>query len=473
MDAQTLLLLRRATYGPIPALIAEAQKLGRGAWLERQLAPETIKDAYAETILKRFPRIAWPIARIRTEFAQHIGTWDVMVDLTRATMVRAIWSERQLFELMVEFWSNHLNVTCPSGDVWDSRADYDRVIRQHTFGTFAELLVAASLHPAMQSYLDNTSSTKDQPNENQGRELLELHTVGIGTGYTEDDVKNSARILTGLGTDGSGEATYRPPRHFVGPVQVLGFSDSNSTAAGGRDVAIRYLNYLARHENTAKQLATKLCLRFVGDSPPAALVSRLAAVYLANDTAIVPVLRELFNSSEFAASAGQKVRRPYEDLVATVRILGMKADSSGTAGIESLHWMILDMGHAPLYWGPPNGYPDVAAAWQSPAGTLARWNSHLNIAARWWPTTLTGPALTSMIPKPRPATHGELINALSERLLQQRAPKAQLVAICDFLTDEWHKITPATPIVKDSTVIGWRLPYVVSLLLDSPAHALR
>ena len=473
MDAQTLLLLRRATYGPTPALIAEALKLGRNAWLERQLAPDSIKDGYAETILQRFPRITWPIAKIRTEFAQNIGAWDVMIDLTRATLVRAIWSERQLFELMVEFWSNHLNVTCPSGDVWDSRADYDRVIRQHTFGSFAELLVAASLHPAMQSYLDNTSSTKDHPNENQGRELLELHTVGVATGYTEDDVKNSARILTGLGTDGSGEATYRAPRHFVGPVQVLGFSDDNPTAAGGREVAIRYLNYLARHENTAQQLATKLCLRFVGDSPSAALVARLAAVYLANDTAIGPVLRELFTSNEFAASAGQKVRRPYEDLVATVRILGMKADATGTEGIEGLHWMVLDMGHAPLYWGPPNGYPDVAAAWQSAAGTLARWNSHLNIAARWWPTTLTGPALTSMIPKPRPATHGALINALSERLLQQRAPKAQQVAICDFLTDEWHKITPSTPIVKDSTVIGWRLPYVVSLLLDSPAHALR
>jgi len=473
MDAQTLLLLRRATYGPTTALLTEAQGLGRKAWLERQLAPETIKDTYADAILRRFPRITWPIAKIRTEFATSFGTWDVMVDLTRATMVRAIWSERQLFELMVEFWSNHLNVTCPSGDVWDSRADYDRVIRQHTFGSFAELLVAASLHPAMQSYLDNTSSTKEHPNENQGRELLELHTVGVGTGYSEDDVKNSARILTGLGTDGSGEATYRANRHFVGEVKVLGFGAANTTAAEGKDVAVRYLNYLARHENTAQHLATKLCLRFVGDNPPAALVSRLAAVYLANDTAIVPMLRELFSSSEFAASAGQKVRRPYEDLAATVRILGMKPEAAGIEGIENLHWMILDMGHAPLSWGPPNGYPDVATAWQSPAGTLARWNSHLNIAARWWPATLAGPTLTSMIPKPRPATHGALISALSMRLLQQKATKGQQVAICDFLTDEWHKITPATPVVKDSPAIGWRLPYVVSLLLDSPVHALR
>ncbi|GAB3242562.1 hypothetical protein GCM10027456_10470 [Kineosporia babensis] len=424
-------------------------------------------------MLRRFPRVQWPIAKVRAEYADDFGSWDVMVELTRATLVRAAWSERQLFELMVEFWSNHLNVTCPSGDVWDSRADYDKVVRQHTFGKFSDLLVAASLHPAMQSYLDNASSTKEHPNENQGRELLELHTVGVGTGYTEDDVKNSARILTGFGTDGSGEAVYRADRHFIGPVSVLGFSDPNSSAEGGQELAVRYLEYLARHENTARQLATKLSLRFVSDNPPASLISRLTQVYLENDTAIVPVLRALFGSREFATSAGQKVRRPYEDLVATLRILGMKADAKGIAGIESLHWMILDMGHAPLYWGPPNGYPDVAAAWQSPAGTLARWNAHLDIAARWWPKTLTGPALTTLIPSPRPATHGALINALAERLLQRKATKAQQIAVCDFLTDEWHKITPATPIAKDSVIIGWRLPYVVSLLLDSPAHALR
>ncbi|WP_285593458.1 DUF1800 domain-containing protein [Kineosporia sp. NBRC 101731] len=473
MDAQTLLLVRRATYGPTPALLAEAQGLGRAAWLDRQLKPETIKDSYVEGILQRFPRVNWSISRIRSEYAKSFGSWDVMVQLTRATMVRAIWSERQLFELMVEFWSNHLNVTCPSSDVWDSRADYDRVVRRHALGRFADLLVAASLHPAMQSYLDNASSTKDHPNENQGRELLELHTVGIGAGYSEEDVKNSARILTGLGTDGSGEATYRAGRHWVGPVQVLGFTSANNTAAGGKDVAVAYLTYLSRHENTARQLATKLCLRFVGDSPPEALVARLASVYLANDTAIVPVLRELFGSNEFAASTGQKVRRPYEDLVATLRILGVKPDVKGIEGIENLHWMILDMGHSPLYWGPPNGYPDVATAWQSPAGTLARWNSHLNIADRWWPTTLTGPDLGTLIPRPRPATHGALIDALSERLLQQKATKVQQVAICEFLTDEWHKITPSTPVTKDSYAIGGRLPYVVGLLLDSPAHALR
>ncbi|MBT0772708.1 DUF1800 domain-containing protein [Kineosporia sp. J2-2] len=473
MDAQTLLLLRRATYGPTPALLAEAQKLGRRAWLERQLAPHTIRDALAEATLKRFPRVGWSISRVREEYAADFGSWDVMVELTRATIVRAVWSERQLFELMVEFWSNHLNVTCPSGDVWDSRADYDRVIRAHALGRFADLLVAASLHPAMQAYLDNQSSTKDHPNENQGRELLELHTVGVDAGYDESDVRDSARILTGFGTDGSGEATYRTARHWVGPVRVLGFHDTNDSAAGGKEVAVRYLEYLARHESTARQIATKLCRRFVADEPSSSLISRLAATYLAHDTAVVPVLRELFSSKEFNASTGQKLRRPYEDMVATVRVLGLKPDTSGTEGIENLHWMILDMGHSPLSWGPPNGYPDVASAWQSPAGTLLRWNAHLNIAARWWPSTLTGPALATMIPKPRPSNHGSLIDGLSERLLQQRATKAQQVAICEFLSDENATVKPSTPITKDSPAIGWRLPFVVSLLLDTPAFALR
>ncbi|GAB6899707.1 DUF1800 domain-containing protein [Kineosporia succinea] len=473
MDAQTLLLLRRASYGPTPALLTEADRLGARAWLERQLAPASIKDAYTDGVLKRFPRVTWPIAKVRQQFADDFGTWAVMMDLTRATLVRAIWSERQLFELMVEFWSNHLNVTCPSGDVWDSRADYDRVVRKHALGRFADLLVEASLHPAMQAYLDNASSTKEHPNENQGRELLELHTVGVATGYSEDDVKNSARILTGLGTDGTGEATYRANRHWTGPVQVLDFSDPNESASGGKDLAVRYLNHLARHENTARQIATKLCLRFVSDNPPESLVSRLTSIYLEGDTAVVPMLRELFTSREFATSAGQKVRRPYEDLVATVRILGLKADTSGTKGIENLHWMVLDMGQAPLYWGPPNGYPDVAAAWQSPAGTLARWNAHQNVVERWSVKTLTGPAITTLIPKPRPATHGALIDALSQRLLQQRATAAQQKAICDFLTDRWNKIAPSTPLKSDSVALTWRFAHVVGLLLDSPAHALR
>ena len=474
-DARTLHLLRRATYGPTPASIVQATKLGRQAWLDRQLAPATIADPAMDLLMQRFPELDWSISRVVSEYAEKVGTWDVMLQLSRATVARAIWSERQLFELMVEFWSNHLNVTNPSSDVWESRAHYDRtVIRKYALGSFDDLLVAATLHPAMQHYLDNATSTKEHPNENHGRELLELHTVGVHAGYTESDVRDSARILTGLTVDDlTGGALYLADRHYVGPVQVLGFAHPNSTADGGQKVAVAYLRWLARQPTTAASIVRKLAVRFVCDSPPASLLTALTATYLAHDTAIVPVLRQLFGSAEFAAAAGQKVRRPYEDLVATVRVLGLKPDLKGTVGIEALHWMLIDMGHGPLAWSPPNGYPDVASAWQSAAGTLARWNAHLNIAAGWWPKTLTGPALTAMVPKQRPATYGALLDVLSTRLLQRPLPARQKSAICRFLSDEWTTITPANVLPKDSVALGWRLPFVVALLLDSPQHAVR
>ena len=475
VDARILHLLRRATYGPTPASITQATRLGRKAWLERQLAPATIADPAMDQLLKRFPELNWSISTVLTTYADKVGSWDVMLQLSRATVARAIWSERQLYEVMVEFWSNHLNVTNPSSDVWDSRAHYDRtVIRKHALGSFDDLLVAATLHPAMQRYLDNASSTKSHPNENHGRELMELHTLGVGSGYTETDVKNSARILTGLTVDDTtGAAVFRAERHYVGPVKVLGFKHANATAAGGRDVAVAYLRWLARHPSTAASIVRKLAVRFVSDTPPAPLLRALKATYLAHDTAIVPVLRQLFGSAEFAAAAGQKVRRPYEDLIATVRVLGRKPDATGTVGIEALHWLLIDMGHGPLAWSPPNGYPDVAPAWQSAAGTLARWNAHLNIAAGWWPKTLTGPALTTMVPKKLPPTYGALLDVVSNRLLQQPLPAQQKTAICAFLSDEWTTITPSKALPKNSVALGWRLPFVVALLLDSPRHSIR
>lgn len=476
-DASSLHLLRRATYGPTPASVAEITRLGRAAWLERQLRPASIPDAACDALVRRFPRSAWPAARIRKEYAGRIGDWDPMIELGRATVARAIWSERQLFELMVEFWSNHLNVTCPSGDVWSTRSDYDRTIRRHAMGSFSDLLVAATLHPAMLLYLDNASSTREHPNENHGRELLELHTVGVEAGYGEAGVKDSARILTGLGVDEDDEFVFRSREHDTGPVRVLGFTHPNDSAAQGRSVAEQYLRYLASHPATARRIAGKLAVRFVSDDPPAELVAALTKTYLDQGTAVLPVLRELFTSAAFQAAAGseqhQKVRRPYEDVVATVRTLGLRPDAKGTEGIEALHWMLLDMGHAPLAWAPPNGYPDVALAWQSAAGSLARWNAHLTIAARWWPKTLTGPALTSLLPAKLPRTHGQLLDHLGLRLLQRKLSAKQKKAVCVLLTDEWNDITPDAALTSRSAAVGWRLPYLVALILDSPQHALR
>ena len=244
-----------------------------------------------------------------------------MQDLGIAAIVRAAWSERQLFEVMVDFWSNHLNVTNFHDSVWWSRHDYDRgVIRAHALGKFSDMLRASAKHPAMLTYLNNAESTKDNPNENYGRELLELHTVGLDAGYTEDEMRTSALILTGLGVHwyddvDDGTFHYDAENHYTGSVKVLGWSSKNASASNGLTVALDYVDYLAHHPSTARRISTKLCQRFVSDTPPAALVDEMATAYRHNDTAIAPVLRVLFNSNAFHAAKGQKVLRPMQDVI--------------------------------------------------------------------------------------------------------------------------------------------------------------
>jgi uncharacterized protein (DUF1800 family) len=139
-------LLRRATYGPTPATLAQARTLGLGAWIEQQLAPASIPDPVGDLITAKFPRLQWSVPKVRA--AMPNGHWDVMFELGQATIARGAWSTRQLFEVMVDFWSNHLNVTNPSSEVWDNRHLYDRdVIRRHALGRFSDMLVASASHP--------------------------------------------------------------------------------------------------------------------------------------------------------------------------------------------------------------------------------------------------------------------------------------------------------------------------------------
>jgi uncharacterized protein (DUF1800 family) len=223
-------LLRRATFGPTPATLAEAAKLGPAGWLDRQLNPATIDDATCDALLVRLPLANADIATVRAKLPVH--SYEAFRQLGRAAVARAAWSNRQLFEVTAMFWANHLHVAAPSSGVWDSRADYDKsVIRTYAFGRFADMLKASARHPAMLTYLDNRSSTKAHPNENYARELMELHTVGMI--YTEADVQAAARLLTGLTVDSAGTYTYSASKHATGAVTVLGFSHPNAAADGG------------------------------------------------------------------------------------------------------------------------------------------------------------------------------------------------------------------------------------------------
>ena len=477
-------LVRRATYGPTPGLVAEVASRGTTAWLERQLRPASIPDPGGTTLRALYPEAGWTIPQVyRAIAAGRIErySWDVMLPLGQFSLAMATWSSRQLFELMVEFWSNHLNVANTSDGVWDNRQDYDRrVIRAHALGRFSDMLAASAAHPAMLEYLNGATSTKDAPNENYGRELLELHTVGVDAGYTEAMVVDSARIMTGhtiVWDERSShhrQFRYDPSVHWTGRVNVLGFAHANARR-DGRPVARAYLDYLAHHPATARNIARKLAVRFVSDTPSDALVDRLASAYRAHGTSIAPVLRVLFASAEFRASKGAKVRRPYDDLVATLRTLGYRllpTSAGATArrsGPEALYWTASSLGQAPLAWPPPNGYPDVAAAWASAGGLLDRWNMHQGLSGGWWPAKdrIVVPDLPALVPRKR-TTYGALVDDLATRLTGEPLPADDTAAVLTFLGR-----SPTARVGAKDPAVTWDLVRTVALLLDTANHQVR
>jgi uncharacterized protein (DUF1800 family) len=465
-------MLRRTTYGATPALVRVVRKEGLTKWLDSQLNPGTINDSAMDKLAKRWPSLSEPIWAIWKDPTRNNGSFNTMYDLLDVHIARAAWSKRQLFEIMVDFWSNHLNVTCPSSNVWDCRHTWDReVIRAHALGRFSDMLVASSTAPAMLKYLGNAYSdgSEGYPNENWGRELLELHTVGLGAHYSQADVHNSALILSGLSvSDQDGGFVYLPNYHYVGRVKVMGFESSNSSSYG-HGVATAYLRYLAHHPKTAHMIANKLAIRFVSDTPPASLVSALAKTYLAHGTAIKPVLMQLFTSQAFHESVGKKVRTPYEDLIAAIRVLRIGPSKYDIAGIQSLKWTANAMGQMPMAWAPPNGYPDVASAWAATSTTLGKWNAHVALAGQWQ-SDLQYTPLLNLLPASLPAncTYGHLIKLLAAALNLPALNGTQVTAIATFLGKKTTDVVQST-----DPVLSWRLADTVTLLLNSSHQAER
>ena len=399
------------------------------------------------------------------------GGWVAMANYARWCLLRRIYSERQVLEVMTEFWEHHLHVPLNDDGVFTYRADYGKVIRSHALGRFDDMLVAAITHPAMLISLDNARSTKSAPNENLGRELLELHTVGKGH-HTEDDVKASLahpHRPPRRHVDDVLAAWYDTASHWTGAVKVLDFTHAN-TAADGRPVTEAYLRYLAHHPHTAAKLARKLAVRFVSDDPPEALVARLAQVFLDNDTEIKPVLRALVRHPEFRLAAGAKVRTPTDDVVACHRVLGTEiarptADSS-TA--NSILWQTTSIGQSPFAWGRPDGQPQDNRSWSSTSRLLATFEIHYNMAGRWWPAAdVAYRAPLDWMPAPS-VRFDALVDHLSTQLLGKPAP-ARLVQACSEATG----VASTATITASHAVMRWQFPLVLTTLLDSPDHLQR
>ena len=394
--------------------------------------------------------------------------WETGVDLQRWTLLRRIYSQRQLHETMVEFWSNLLHVPAPEPKCWPLRPDYDSVLRAHALGTFEDMLLAAELHPAMGCYLDNALSTASNVNENLGRELLELHTVGIEAGFSEDHVRDSAYILTGYKVDRL--HTWRPEYdtddHWQGRVRVLGFDEAN-TAGDGREMTRRYLRYLANHPSTARRIARKLAVRFANDDPSAALVTAVANAFTSSGTDIKAALRALVAHPEFAASVGQKIKTPTEDGVATYRALGVKLSrpTAADSGANAIAFQVSTIGQAPFDWPRPDGFPDVAEAWTSASRILGSWHTHWSLAGGYWPqkgTTYRSPA--SWLP-PLPARFDEVVDHVARLLISRPATDAMKQAAVAYTG-----VAASTRISNPDDLSSFRVAKLLSVILDSPAH---
>jgi len=470
LDPRSRLIVNRFTGGWSLATRDDVKAAGGiDRWFAHQLSPSSVSDAfyngsaswwYANTA---DPLKVWARNDNGTE-----KVWAANAHYQRWSMLRRMYSKRQVLETMAAFWEHHFHVPTAGGASGGHRAQYGRMIRSHALGRFDTLLNAVITHPAMGCYLGNASSTKSAPNENLGRELLELHTVGRTAGYTEDDVKSSARILTGYRVDmwDTWVASYQTSSHWTGAVKVLDFTHPN-TSSDGRAVTKAYLDYLAHHPATARRIARKLAVRFVSDNPSDALVEHLATVFLANDTAIAPVLKALVASKEFLASTGKKVRTPEEDVIATYRALGVKVGSpqtSSSAAVLTL-WQAHQIGQGPFEWPRPDGRPDTAGAWSSVSRVLGSFSVHYEMAGAWWPKVgIVYRSPVAWLPKSS-IRFDAFVDHLSRSILGRTSTSLLLRVACQATG-----VGPSTVITKDHALIRWNMPRLLTVFLDNPTH---
>ncbi len=368
-------LLSRAAYGPRPGDIDRLRSLGRDNWIERQLHPDSITDKLCDLRARRFEELEQQAGE-SYEYDQRY----LRQDLARHTLLRAVYSERQLFEVMVGFWSDHLNINIGKGDcIYLKGADDRDVIRKHALGKFRDLIRASATSAAMLVYLDGNQNASGVPNENYGRELMELHTLGVDGGYSQHDVYEAARALTGWRVRKKfrrGSVYFDPDKHDSTEKHLLG----QTIPAGLKETEVdRVIDIVCSHPSTAHHIATKLVRRLVSDHAPPTLVDRVAQTFRQTDGDIKALLRTILLSSEFNASQGIKFKTPFRFIATALRATG-----ADTHARQPLIEYLMRMGQGVFEYPTPDGYPDKPDPW---LGTLLwRWNFAFALATGQVPT---------------------------------------------------------------------------------------
>lgn len=398
-SAADIQLLDRITWGVNAQSVRDLSAAGASRFVEQQLRADPAAlppEAQAQVDAMRITRepmaqlvvdvdaqnrAAKALADPAAKKAAHTAYFKALADLDREaqsrSLLRDLYAPDQLREQMTWFWFNHFNVHAQKRDIRAMVGDYeDQAIRPHALGRFRDLLEATLRHPAMLRYLDNDQNAANRINENYAREIMELHTMGVGSGYTQKDVQELARILTGVGVDIKPDAPkmkpqlqplyiraglfeFNPARHDFGTKTFLGHTIKGS----GFDEVEQALDLIAASPATAHHVSEKIAAYFIGDTPPPALVDKMATTFRHSDGDIAAVLRTLFRSAEFKASLGKAFKDPVHYAVSAVRLA---YGDRVIVNTDPLANWLKRMGEGLYNHETPDGYALAPAAWSGP-----------------------------------------------------------------------------------------------------------
>jgi Protein of unknown function (DUF1800) len=469
--------LTKLVYGFSAADRAQFKKLGFAAWLKDQLDPGKPENQFVAKSLKAFGSLNLLPSEAHNTFPYSTGNYLVADETTLATFLRRYWSDRQVFEMLTEFFHDYL--PSPRGVDDYNLAHYDATIRSNVLGTYPDMLLASSRTPAMLSSLNGNENERDHPNENYGRELLELFTVTTAYQYTQQDVVSAARVLTGIRywSDNT-SLQVDVNRHWNGPVALLGWSDANPGGSKNAVLATSesMIRYLALLPATAKAFSVRMARRFVSDVPPDSLVAQMADTYTKTQGNIPEVFTTMAMSKEFASSFRAKVKRPSEFVGSVIRGLGLSLNRDILPGDVSKKyfldgnpvqplWQLATMqGHSPFGWPFPNGYPDTAAPWITMAAQINRWNVAHQYAYGWGPDSLSQPDYAKLLPASA-NTSEKVIDAVSQLFLGAKLPADERVAALAMMKSVGYGEAPNR--LRRQTQIA------VGLVLSKPEWNLR